>query len=632
MTALRYVLAAYTIAVLILMGPGAGTAQAHPMLLFTDPPSQTAVASSPEAITLLFNEPVTIGTRAIVVLDQSQHEVPVGPAGLARDGRFVTAAPVATLEPGTYTVRWRVTGSDGDQVEQEFRFAVGLALSAAATTRAASPAWGESALRWLLFAGLAAAIGGLIARRATDTARAARPELSPVRSWAPAGIVVALTAALALIGARIVDAGTVSAAWGGRAGVLLLIEAGGLLMALAVVSLGRWALVPLAVVVLAEGIRSHAGTTFGGWGAVLTGVHLAAVTIWVGALVHTARAVVAWRSVSSAVRWVLASYVRLALVTYLVVVATGVISALVLVPLPQLISTTYGKVLLIKLGLVAVASAAALGARLIHRNTRQATRLRRAMAIEAAILVGVLAASAVLVSTPPPTGTASTAAPPQPTGPVLPLGALAGQIGISLTASEGLLVARLSTPRRGDYYAAEPNQEYSLAASLDESALALTDCGSGCYFARPVWRDGDNVLTLRAGAAGWPGGATGLIVSWPPQPADAELAAAVSATRAAGTIAVYETVTSDTTTAPLEPNRLDLDAGFFLAQQPYADGTAPITARTSPAGAPVRLALGYPAASINVQLTLDDRGRITEEILSDPKHLVTRRMVYPGPT
>jgi copper transport protein len=140
------------------------------------------------------------------------------------------------------------------------------------------------------------------------------------------------------------------------------------------------------------------------------------------------------------------------------------------------------------------------------------------------------------------------------------------------------------------------------------------------------------VLTLRAGAAGWPGRATGLIVSWPPQPADAELAAAVSATRAAGTIAVYETVTSDTTTAPLEPNRLDLDAGFFLAQQPYADGTAPITARTSPAGAPVRLALGYPAASINVQLTLDDRGRNTEEILSDPKHLVTRRMVYPGPT
>jgi copper transport protein len=622
---------ALTIAVLISTGPGTGTAQAHPTLLFTEPTAETAVATSPEAITLLFNEPVTIGMRAIVVLDQSRRDVPVGPANLARDGRFVTAAPVSALAPGTYAVRWRVTGGDGDQVEQEFRFAVGVTLSAAAPTASATPAWGESALRWLLFAGLAAAVGGLIGRRATDAARAARPDLSPVRSWAPAGMVVALIAAMALFAGRALDAGTVSAVWDGRAGVLLLIEAGGLLTALALASRGRWALVPLAVVIAADGIRSHAGTTFGGWGAVLTGVHLAAVTIWVGALVHTTRAVVAWRSVPNALRWVLASYVRLAVVTYLVVVATGVISALVLVPLPQLVSTTYGKVLLIKLGLVVAASAAALASRLIHRDTRQATRIRRAMAIEAALLVVVLAASAVLVSTPPPTGTAAAALPPQPTGPVVSLGALAGQVGISLTASEGLLVVRLSTPRRGDYYAAEPGQDYSLAASLDESALALTGCGSGCYFTRLAWRDGDNVLTLRAGATGWPGGATGLIVSWPPRPGAADLAAAVAATRAAGRLAVYETVTSDTTADPPEPNRLDLDAGFFLSQEPYADGTAPIAARTSPPGTVVRLALGYPAASINVQLTLDDRGRITKEILTDPKHLVTRRILYPSP-
>lgn len=320
---------------------------------------------------------------------------------------------------------------------------------------------------------------------------------------------------------------------------------------------------------------------------------------------------------SNAVRWVLASYVRLALVTYLVVVTTGVISALVLVPLPQLVSTAYGKVLLIKIGLVGAASAVALGA--------------RAMAIEAAVLVVVLGASAVLVSTPPPTGAASAAAPPQPTGSVLPLGALAGQVGISVTASDGLLVVRLSTPRRGDYYAAEPDQDYSLTASLGASALALTGCGTGCYFARPVWRNGDNVLTLRAGATGWTGAPTGLIVSWPPHPGAADLASAVAATRATGRLAVYETVTSDTTAGSPEPNRLDLDAGFFLSQQPYSDGTAPIAARTSPPGAVARLALGYPAASLSVQLTLDDRGRITEEILTDPKHLVTRRIVYPSP-
>jgi copper transport protein len=42
-------------------------------------------------------------------------------------------------------------------------------------------------------------------------------------------------------------------------------------------------------------------------------VHLAAVAIWVGALVHVARAALAWRAVRPAVLWVLAGYVRLAL-------------------------------------------------------------------------------------------------------------------------------------------------------------------------------------------------------------------------------------------------------------------------------------------------------------------------------
>jgi copper transport protein len=255
--------------------------------------------------------------------------------------------------------------------------------------------------------------------------------------------------------------------------------------------------------------------------------------------------------------------------------------------------------------------------------------LRRLMTAEGSLLVVVLAATAVLVSTPLPTTAASAFPPPQPSGPLLPLGTLAGQIGISVTASDGLLVVRLSTPRRGDYYAPEPDQRYSLAASIGDTVLHPTGCGSGCYYARADWRRGDNVLTLRAEATGWTGSATGLIVSWPPRPGADELAAAVAATRAAGRLAVYETVTSNTSRSTPTPDRLDVDAGFFLSQEPYADGTAPIATRTSPPGSPVRLALGYPAASIDVELTLDDRGRIASEKLTDAKHLVTRRIVYP---
>ena len=624
-------LTAGVLALLLLLGPGAGIAWAHPTLLFTEPAAQGAVAASPQLITLLFNEPVTIGDRAIVLLDPAGREVPIGAAALAREGRFVTARPARALEPGTYTVRWRVTGSDGDQVEQEFRFAVGLALTeAGAAASVETLAWDHAALRWVLFAGLAIAVGGLIAQRSTATARAERPTLPALRSWAPAGTAVALVGVVGLIALRVVGAGGISAVWDGRAALVLLAEAAGLSAALAMAKAGRWALVPLAVVVVAEGIRSHMGSTVGGWGAVLTGVHLAAVTIWVGALLHTVRAIVAWRGVPAAVRWVLVSYMRLALWTYLIVVATGVASALALIPLSQLLSATYGRVLLIKLAFVAAASAAALTARLIHRNHSRAALLRRVMATETGVLMVVLVASAVLVSTPTPTGSASASIAPQPHGPIVPLGALAGQVGISLTASDGLLVVRMSTPRRGDYYAPQPDQPFTLAASLGDTMLTPTGCGSGCFYARPVWRDGDNVLTLRAGATGWTGGDTALIVSWPPRPGGDDLAAAVAATRAAGRITVYETVTSNTSVNPPQPARFDIDAGFFLSQEPYADGTAPTATRTSPPGSPVTLALGYPAASIDVELTLDDRGRIVSEKLTDAKHLVTRRIVYPA--
>ncbi|KMO73460.1 hypothetical protein [Mycolicibacterium chlorophenolicum] len=90
---------------------------------------------------------------------------------------------------------------------------------------------------------------------------------------------------------------------------------------------------------------------------------------------------------------------------------------------------------------------------------------------------------------------------------------------------------------------------------------------------------------------------------------------------------VYESVTSDSTTAPAEPQPLSLSAEFFLAQEPFADGTAPQAVRLAGRG-PTRLALGYPAASINAVLTLDMAGRIIHETLTDPSHLITRRIIY----
>ncbi|MGW5051425.1 copper resistance CopC/CopD family protein [Actinokineospora sp. NPDC004072] len=637
-TAVR-VLGRSTVLVLLLLGIAVGTAapaSAHPTLLFTEPATDTAVPDSPPVITLVFNEAVTIGPRAITVLDGDGRAVPVGDATTARDGHVVTARPAGTLAPGTYVVRWQVTGSDGDQVEEEFRFAVGTAISGAGTSSGPVISWAEAVLRWLLFAGLAVALGGVIGERFTASARVENPRLPAVRSWVVPATVLGLTGVLGLGAVLVADTGTASTLWQGRVGQLLLTEAIGLAVALvpAAVRHGRWrtwAMLPLTAVLIAEGLRSHANVAAPDWGALLTGVHLAAVAVWVGALLQVVRAAVAWRAQRPAVRWVLTGYVRLALGVFVVVVATGTVTALLLVPLPAVLTTTYGRVLLIKLALVAVAAGLALSARLALRHRERVDRVCRLARVESTVLVGVLAISAVLVSTPP--ADSQQPGPPPPRGPVVPLGTLAGQIGVSAQASDGQVVVRLTTPRRGDYYAPQPTQDYTLSGQLtagpESRAVKFRGCGEDCFFSTMDWHDGDNVLTLRAEASSWPGGTVSLLVPWPPQPGAEDLARAAAALRAVDRVTVYEAVTSDTSTALSAPQQLDLSGQFFVSQEPYAAGTAPIAVRISHPGQPVRLALGYPAAATNVHLTLDARGRISEETLTDDTHLVHRRFVYP---
>ncbi|GAA3845325.1 copper resistance CopC/CopD family protein [Amycolatopsis tucumanensis] len=613
---------------------GAAPASAHPTLLFTEPATDTAVPDTPAVVTLVFNETVTIGPRAITLLDSAGRPLPMGDTSTARDGTVVTARPVGALQPGTYVVRWQVTGSDGDLVDEEFRFAVGTAVTGATASSGSQVSWVEAALRWLLFAGLAVALGGVVGKRLTRSARTENPTLHRVRSWVVPGGLVGLPGVAGLAALLVTDTGTVSALWQGRAGQLLLAEAAGLAVALALAALGRqpWAAAPLLVVVAAEGLRSHANVAAPGWGAVLTGVHLAAVAIWVGALLHVVRAAVAWRRERPAVRWVLFGYARLAVWVFLTAVATGTITALLLVPLPALVTTTYGQVLLVKLALVTVVAGLALTARLGLRRAEHLGRVRRLARLESTVLVAVLAVSAALVSTPPVGSQPPT--PPPARGQVIPLGTLAGQIGVSAAASDGQLVVRLTTPRRGDYYAPQEQQDYTLSGQQGRdretaAPLEFRGCGVGCFVSTVDWHEGDNVVTLRAEASTWRGGTVSLLVAWPPQSGADELARAVAALRTVERVTVYETVTSDTTTGAGTPQKLDLTGAFFLSQEPYASGVAPIAARISRSDQPVRLALGYPAASANVLLTLDNRGRISEETLTDDKHLVHRRFLYP---
>ncbi|MEJ7771045.1 MAG: copper resistance protein CopC [Geodermatophilaceae bacterium] len=611
----------------------AAPASAHPFVLFTTPTADSAVAQSPSSVELVFNEPVSSGTDALVNADEQGRPVRVGAAAAAGDDRVVTAPILEQLPPGSYTVRWRVTGEDGDLVENEFRFAVGAALTELGGTSAgAGVSWLPAGLRIMLFAGLAVAFGGIVARRSIAVPLAENPALQPVRSWSGLGALAGLAAVLGLAVPLIVDTGL--DLWTERPGRVLLVEAAGFAAAALLLWGGRhrWASVSLAVVIVAEGVRSHAGVAEPIWGALLTAVHLAAAVAWAGALLHIVRTAAAWRAHRPAVRWVISEYAGTALWLFLTVVATGTISALLLVPADTLTTTAYGRVLLGKISLVSVAAALALTARLtLGRHDNLLGRVRRLARTETVVLAAVLGMAATLVST-PLAGQDQLAPPPPAVGAVMPLGTLAGQIGVNVAASQGQLVVRLTTPRRGNYYGPDEGQDYQLSGRLSPTGVPVEDldfrpCGPGCFVAATSWPSGENILTLRAGTPGWRGGDVALIVPWPVTPATDLLARTVATMQQADPFTIYETVTSDGAAALPEPQAIAMTGPAFLAGEPYGSGVAPIAVRFDRGGA-VRLSVAFPAEGRTAELVLDEQGRIAEETLTDPKHLVLRRFVY----
>lgn len=611
-------------------------ANAHPVLLFTDPAQDGAVTDSPPSVTLRFNEAVTIGARAITVTDPRDREVTVGEARTAKDGIVVTAPVEDELSPGTYVVRWEATGVDGHGVGDEFRFAVGTAITGAAVTSGGQDTdWRVAGARWLLLAGFALAFGGLIGERITATARAANPALSRVYPWSTYGAAVGLTASLAAGALLSADVGW-SSLWESSPGRVVLADAAGFILALGLLAT-RWrlcALLPLAAVPVAEGFGSHSNVELPIAGAALTGVHLVAAAVWAGALLHVTRAAIRWRATRAAVQWVLAAYARMAAWVFVIVVATGLTMAQVLVPIATLTTTAYGKTLLVKLTLVAAATGLALTGRWALRRQRLG-RLRRSVTAEAATLVAVLIAAAVLVSTPTPAGVATAAPPPPPPrGVAVPAGGLAGQVGVNMVASDGQVVIRLSTPLRGEYYGPRVSPEYEVSGQLQAQTgataqLRFRPCGGGCFVAPVTWAEGNNVLSVRAGASGWRGGTVAAVIPWPAQPAGELVQRTVRIMRDVGEFTVYEASTSDTSAGFPEAQPLRVGGELFLSNEPYNSGVAPIAAEVRGESGSVRLLMGFPAALVHAEVTLDGLGRISEETLTGPKHMFKRSFLYP---
>lgn len=637
---------------LVLVLP-ARPASAHAALLFTGPAADGAVPTSPTELSLTFDSQVALPAVPVVLTDPAGRRVPLGRPAMHKS---VVTVPVSQrLGPGVYTVVWQVAADDGDAVTGRYRFAVGPGAPGSALTAtgyvsppAAAGFWPTTIGRWLVYAALAVALGGAAAGR---LARRRSDRAGPKPWIRPAAIVGgAASGGLALIvaggGNLLEGAAQPGNALDGRAGAVAVVQIAAFAVAgLAWPRLPKVAVAALLAVVAAEAVRGHPQAASPLWGALLIAVHLLAVALWIGALLHVVRTALAWRDQPGQARLLFADYARWALWLFAVVVVTGTVTALLIIPLDAVVTTGYGRTLLLKLALVAAAATLALTAR---RRLRRGPghRTARIAGAESGVLAAVLAATALLVTIPPPVdANRPLPVPPPPSGPVRPLGALAGAVSISATASTGQLVVHLFVPGSDDPAAApgdapvqivsasRAEPRYQLTAALADPTgkpqqLRLRRCGTGCFVAPAAWADGTSQLTLRTTVTDTPlgtvGGTVALAVAWPPAPDTGALRRALDAMRQTSRFTLYERTTSDTARGPGELKRLVMDGRRFLDSQPYR-ANAPVVLRD---GADT-LTVALPAERIQARLTLDNRGRIIRETLTAPRYLITRTFVYP---
>jgi copper transport protein len=640
---IRAALIAASTAFLVLLA--APAASAHATLLFATPAVQGAVPTAPTSLALVFDEPVTLTPRTLTLARPGAGQADaLGPVSRLQGGAELTARIEKHLPVGVYTVTWEVIAEDGDDVTGTYQFAIGPAAGLSSVAGTASRATPGQA-RWVLFAALAVLLGELWGRRITR-----RPP-----PWARLAALLGLIAAGVLVGLQVGSGSLISAlshpdtsAFGSRPGILALIEVGAFAVAVVAARRARLLAAVCAAVIVAEALRAHPDNYSPTFGALVTVVHLTAAGLWVGGLLFVIRARHERAGHPQAQQAVTRRYARVALWLLAVVIVSGTVSTLIVLPLSRILTTGYGQLLIAKLALVAVATALALHGRLNLTRDRTGS-LTRSTRAESVALVAVLALAAAL-TTAPPARTTSSALPfaPPATGNVVPLGSRAGQIGIYAEASAGQLVVRLSAPDAdGDAQAPAAGSpgviitqggaatSYQLSATLadpagGESSLGLTGCGDGCFVAQHLtWKTGTSQVTLHVAASTAHGGTVTLSVPWPARPDQAALTRTVAAMRKVTAFTLNEQATSDAAAPTPAATSLPMSGAALLSSDPYGTGQASSIDALALPGGTTELLLGYGSQQVAIQLVVAADGQIERETLASPDELIYRALRYP---
>jgi len=95
----------------------------HAVLRSSVPAAGASVPVAPTALALTFNEKIDLPMARVTLLARGRDTIPTGT--LTSETGAVVLVPVGrTLVPGSYTVKYRVAGSDGHPMGGSFTFTV----------------------------------------------------------------------------------------------------------------------------------------------------------------------------------------------------------------------------------------------------------------------------------------------------------------------------------------------------------------------------------------------------------------------------------------------------------------------------------------------------------------------------
>jgi copper transport protein len=432
-----------------------GVASAHAYLVKTVPSASGVLNGPPSSVALTFDEAVEPRFAIISVTDAGGEQETTAPVSRSAANPDTLVVPLRPhLPSGWYLVYWRAISVDGHPVQSAFTFAVGpnegpapqfvipKVAGSATTPRLV-------AARWLMFLTVMIAIGLFALRIAIARPLIRRVAGSSLRAVSIAFVVSSVLGLLAIpvyldlataidslrsvfeIGALVplfrvtafgrgyVDMELCFALFCVAAWIALWVDRPEREhRSVAEIAAALGALLAGAAVLVMPGASGHAAQTSPrGVSLFLDWLHLVSGSLWIGGLIGL---LVLWRSLAAASRVAGLSvavprFSNVAFVSVTLLLATGTGATILHMPLlAALWETSYGKVILVKIGLLALAMM--LGAvnllrtkpRLVAAREHEslgfptARLLRRTVRAEAILVTAAILAAALLSSLAPP--------------------------------------------------------------------------------------------------------------------------------------------------------------------------------------------------------------------------------------